>query len=97
MTTTCKEIDLDVTKIIDVGADYGIFLDEWKKLNPESEVIAVEPMSSLANECRRKGFSVVESIAEKVTNLNDFANLVVCFEVLEHVFDPLDFIRVLKK
>jgi SAM-dependent methyltransferase len=97
LTTTCKEIDLDVTKIIDVGAGYGIFLDEWKKLNPKSEVIAVEPMSSLANECRRKGFTVVEAIAEKVTDLNDFADLVVCFEVLEHVFDPLDFIRVLKK
>jgi hypothetical protein len=64
LTTTCKEIDLGVTKIIDVGAGYGIFLDEWKKLNPESEVIAVEPMSSLANECRRKGFSVAEAIAE---------------------------------
>jgi len=97
LTSICKQKDLEVTKMIDVGAGYGIFLDEWRKINPDSEAVAVEPMSSLANECRKKGFFVVEEIAEQVSDLNGFADLVVCFEVLEHVFDPLDFVRVLKK
>ena len=83
--------------MIDVGAGYGIFLDEQRKINPESEAIAVEPMSSQANECLKKGFFVVEEIAEQATDLNDFADLAVCFEVLGHMFDPLDFIRGLKK
>jgi SAM-dependent methyltransferase len=93
----CKELNLEVTKIIDVGAGYGIFLDEWRNISPESEMIAIEPMPSLANECRNKGLIVFEEIAEQVKDLNNFGNLVVCFEVFEHVYDPLNFIQVLKK
>ncbi len=97
LTSLCEDINLKVNKIIDVGAGYGIFLDEWKKINPQSETIAVEPMSSLAAECRKKGIKVIEAIAEKVTDLTNPADIVVCFEVLEHIHKPIEFINVLKK
>lgn len=93
----CSEVGVEVKRIIDIGAGYGIFLDEWMKVFPETDAVAVEPSSSLANECREKGLNVVESIAEKVTGLDGFADLVVCFEVLEHVDDPLVFVRGLKR
>ncbi len=50
----------------------------------------------MAAECRAKGFSVVEEIVENVTGLDKSADLVTCFEVLEHVYDPLSFVRTLK-
>ena len=93
----CKAANLNVSKLIDVGAGYGIFLDEWKKVKPKTELIAIEPSSSLAEECRNKGLIVEESIVEKVRGYDKFADLVVCFEVLEHVDSPFEFISILKK
>ena len=59
----CSDVELNVESLIDVGAGYGVFLDEWRKCNPATELIAVEPSISLAQECRNKGLTVVESIA----------------------------------
>jgi 2-polyprenyl-3-methyl-5-hydroxy-6-metoxy-1,4-benzoquinol methylase len=97
LSLLCLNIGLEVNKIIDVGAGYGVFLDEWRKLYPSSELVAVEPSTPLAEECRKKNINVIESMAEQVSGLDDFADLVVCFEVLEHVYDPLDFIFTLKR
>jgi SAM-dependent methyltransferase len=93
----CKTSNLNVSKLIDVGAGYGIFLDEWRKALPDTELVAIEPSVSLAEECRNKKLSVVESLVENVEGYDDYADLVVCFEVLEHVDSPLEFIKVLKK
>lgn len=92
-----KKIGLKVNNLIDIGAGYGIFLDEWRNVCPDTNMIAVEPSHSLANECRKKNLSVVESMAEQVSGFHNFADLVVCFEVLEHVYKPLDFLKTLKQ
>jgi SAM-dependent methyltransferase len=91
----CSAKAIVVKQLIDVGAGYGIFLDEWRKVNRVTQLLAVEPSASLATECRNKGFEVVEEIAENVSGYNNYADLVVCFEVLEHVYDPLTFVQTL--
>lgn len=93
----CTGVDLEINKIVDIGAGYGIFLQEWLKQYPESEAVAVEPSKSLAEECRSKGLEVIETIAEKAVGLDEAADLVVCFEVLEHVDDPLSFVQNLNR
>lgn len=93
----CSEHGINVGCLIDVGAGYGIFLDEWRNRFPKTEVLAVEPSSSLAKECQSKGFAVVEDIVENVAGHDNSADLVTCFEVLEHVYAPLDFVRVLTR
>lgn len=92
----CDDRGLVVDRLIDVGSGYGIFLDEWRRLFPKVQALAIEPSASLAQECRAKGFSVVENIVENVVGHDASADLVVCFEVLEHVYAPADFVRVLK-
>jgi SAM-dependent methyltransferase len=86
---------IEIKNLIDVGAGYGIFLDEWRSLRPGIEILAVEPSTSLANECRKKGFSVAENIVENLDEYSNSADLVTCFEVLEHVYSPLRFIKAL--
>lgn len=95
LASLCRTKNIFVERLIDVGAGYGIFLDEWRKVNPATQLLAVEPSESLAEECRSKGFEVVEEMAENVSDYNNHADLVVCFEVLEHVYDPLSFIQTL--
>lgn len=92
-----KDIGSKANSIIDVGAGYGIFLDEWKKINPQSELIAIEPSAAMASACRKQGFKTDENIVEDVKDFNEYADLVVCFEVLEHVYDPISFIGHLKR
>ena len=96
LSAICEK-KIEVKRLVDVGAGYGIFLEERKKLFPFVEAVAIEPSQSLAQECRKKGFRVEEAIVERVTGLSDFADLVVCFEVLEHVYDPLRFVESLKE
>ena len=93
----CVEKGIDVERLIDVGAGFGIFLDEWRKCFPQAQFLAIEPSASLAQECRSKSFEVVEGIVENVVGHDNSADLVTCFEVLEHVYDPLSFLEVLKR
>jgi len=93
----CAQRGLGVDRLIDVGAGYGIFLDEWRRRFARANLLAVEPSTSLAKECRTKGFAVVEDIVENVMGHDNSADLVTCFEVLEHVYNPLDFVSVLKR
>lgn len=93
----CREQGIRVDRLVDVGAGYGIFLDEWRTRYPRTELLAVEPSGSLARECRSKGLTVVEDIVEHVTGHEGSADLVTCFEVFEHVHAPLDFVRGLTR
>ena len=93
----CAERGIAVDRLIDVGAGFGIFLEEWRRCFPAVRAVAVEPSATLARTCKAKGFEVVEDIVENVTGHDDSADLVSCFEVLEHVYAPLDFVRVLKR
>jgi 2-polyprenyl-3-methyl-5-hydroxy-6-metoxy-1,4-benzoquinol methylase len=91
----CAERKLTVNRLIDVGAGYGVFLDEWRVKFPATQIVAIEPSASLASECRTKGFQVIEDVVENVTDGRASADLVTCFEVLEHAHDPLAFIQSL--
>jgi len=93
----CSSKNIDVKTIIDVGAGYGIFLEEWGKKEPETKLIGVEPLPDLSEICQSKGIEVISSVVEKVESLEKKADLVVCFEVIEHVHDPLLFVNVIRK
>jgi SAM-dependent methyltransferase len=78
--------------VIDVGAGYGIFLEELKRQAPSVACMAVEPGRKLAEICRSKGFETLEAPVEDAGALAGRGDLVVCFEVLEHVFSALEFV-----
>lgn len=91
----CEDQGIEIKGVVDVGAGYGILLEELRKVWPESSFLAIEPSLSLAKECRNKGFEVIEDVAENVCCYQSSSDLAVCFEVLEHVYDPLAFINSL--
>lgn len=86
-----------VGTLVDVGAGFGILIEEWRKLSPGVRALAIEPSASMAQVCRDKGIDVIEDMIENVLADQIQADLVCCFEVIEHVHDPLSFLGSLFK
>ncbi len=76
-------------RLIDVGAGAGLFLEEFRRLDPLAALGAVEPGAESAAELRRKGFETLEGFAHEASRWAGSADVVTCFEVLEHVGDAV--------
>ncbi len=92
----CHEDGFIPRVVADIGAGWGLLLEEWRRRFPETELIAVEPNPGLAKICRSKNIRVAECFAEEAAGRIGPADLVIALEVIEHVQDPLDFCRSLK-
>jgi len=79
--------------LVDIGAGFGIFLDVMREQGMFQQVIGIEPNPYLAETCRQKGFAIIEKPVEGVAEAEVRADVATCFEVLEHVFDPLGFLQ----
>lgn len=95
----CTQFGVASGTLLEVGAAFGTFCDEVRKLNLFDEIIALEPTRELAATCRERGFQVEERFIEQIDNA-EFADVVAAFEVIEHLFSPKEFLdncfRILK-
>lgn len=88
----CAKDDFQPTTVADVGAGYGILLEELKNLLPEVSIfIAIEPNSEMADICRRKDLIVKPQFVEHAESLHGRIDLAISLEVLEHTYDPFMF------
>jgi len=88
-----KERGVHVTRVCDVGAGHGIFLEELRTLLPSVAYSAIEPDRNMAEICRKKGFSVLEKPLEEADEWHKRFDLVMSSEVIEHVFSPKAYIE----
>ena len=88
----CRRFGIRGGVLLEVGAAFGIFCEEMKRLRIFDEIIALEPTPDLAQTCRNKGFTVKETFIEEIHE-TDFADAVAAFEVVEHLFSPADFLH----
>lgn len=84
--------------LLEVGAGFGTFLEELSVRKVFEHCIAVEPTPELAKTCRSRSLKVLEKPVEQVSasDLSEFggkADVIVSFEVIEHLFEPRTFIR----
>ncbi len=89
----CKARRLQGGILIEVGAGYGTFCEEAGRTGQFSRVIAIEPTPSMAQACRNRGLEVLEQPIEQVDLQRELADVIVSFEVIEHLFSPRDFLR----
>lgn len=81
--------------ICDVGAGYGVFLEELFLKLPQAKMYAIEPNVKAAEICELKGIKTLVSIAQNAQEWNERFDLVISSEVIEHVFSPSHFIQSL--
>jgi SAM-dependent methyltransferase len=72
----------------DVGAGFGLFLEELSKLWPNSRMLAIEPSSEMAEICRSKGLDVAQATIDDLEGYDGRFGLLTAFELLEHLYEP---------
>jgi len=87
-----KSLGYSKPRLLEVGAGFGIFSEEAQKTGYFGEVIAVEPMPYLAEKCKSRGLSVIEKFIEDIEFDRD-VDVIVNFEVIEHLLDPKTFLK----
>ncbi|MBA87536.1 MAG: SAM-dependent methyltransferase [Euryarchaeota archaeon] len=98
VTKICDSEKINVKKLIEVGAGYGLFLEEWRKKNPKVLSSAIEPSPVFAKRMNALGINAEQKMLSEIDfNQNNNFDLVISFEVLEHVFNPKEFISDLFK
>ncbi len=88
-----KGLNFIPKQVCDVGAGHGFVLDELKSFFPRASYYAIEPDAHSCAILRSKEVKVAEGLLGQTDELNSQMDFVTCFEVLEHVFSPLDFAR----
>ncbi len=85
-------VDTDV--LVEVGPGFGTFCEEMSLTGGFNEIIAIEPTPELAESCRKRGIEVIEMPVEEVdASRLPAVSVVASFEAIEHLFDPLEFVR----
>jgi SAM-dependent methyltransferase len=77
----------------DIGAGFGIFLEEMQTVWPGCSLIAIEPSHEMAAICRSKGIEVIEKSLEDVDGLGTRFDLLTAFELFEHLHEPKMFLK----
>lgn len=78
--------------LVDIGSGYGMLLEEARELGGFGTIVGVEPGKNFAVLCRERGFAVINKYAEELKAEDIQADVATCFEVLEHVHSPRQFL-----
>ena len=77
----------------DIGAGFGLFLEELRKYWPVAKLRAIEPSDDMARICESKGIQVLKAMLEDVDSQVHSFDLLTSFELVEHLHDPEEFFR----
>ena len=89
----CKRFSTATRTIAEVGAGFGIFCEEIKKARVFNRILAIEPSPDLARSCRDRGIETLEQPFENVVIEDGSLDVLACFEVIEHLYDPQAFLK----
>lgn len=81
----------------DIGAGFGLFLEELSKIWLSAEMVAIEPSQEMSEICRSKGFEVLSCALENINGWDKKFDLLTSFELFEHLYDPDTFLRKVRE
>lgn len=88
----CSRYQTQTDSLLEVGAGFGTFCSELMSRKVFKRVVGVEPTPGLANSCRERGIEIIEKPIEDIAlSQTELFDVVASFEVIEHLFSPLDF------
>ncbi|HWH14809.1 MAG TPA: class I SAM-dependent methyltransferase, partial [Miltoncostaeaceae bacterium] len=94
ITGHCRALGVPTGTLVEVGPGFGTFAALAATTGAFDRVIAVEPTPQLAAACRDRGVETVEMRVEDAAGHLPAADVVVAFEVIEHLYDPGRFVAM---
>lgn len=88
----CNRHGIRTGTLVEVGPGFGTFASVATESGKFARVIAVEPTPEMAKACRDRGVLVIQKRVEDIGDEFDGADVLVSFEVVEHLFDPSVFL-----
>jgi SAM-dependent methyltransferase len=88
----CQRQGVHPATLLEIGAGFGSFAALARDSGAFSRVVVLEPTPEMAAACRARGLEVIEGRVEDGAPQGLRADLVVAFEVIEHLFDVRDFL-----
>jgi 2-polyprenyl-3-methyl-5-hydroxy-6-metoxy-1,4-benzoquinol methylase len=79
--------------LLEVGPGFGTFASLASESGAFRRVLAIEPTPEMAAACRSRGVQVIEQRVENVGGTIEPVDVLVSFEVIEHLFEPRLFIE----
>lgn len=79
--------------VAEIGAGFGIFLEEMRKISPGNRYIAIEPSREMSDICLRKGLETKMAMFEEIGDMDGRVDLLISFELLEHLVRPEEFFK----
>lgn len=76
----------------DIGAGFGLFLEELRALWSGGRFVAIEPSIEAIDICKKKNLEVKCMPLEEVTDCEGHFDLLTAFELLDHLLDPYGFL-----
>ncbi|MFM1990492.1 MAG: hypothetical protein RJA99_3449 [Pseudomonadota bacterium] len=94
----CRRAGLERPSLVEIGPGFGTFAELASHSGFFGQVSVVERTPSMADACRAKGVAVFEASLEELGAAREgIADAAVCFEVIEHVFRPDEFLTSLRR
>jgi 2-polyprenyl-3-methyl-5-hydroxy-6-metoxy-1,4-benzoquinol methylase len=84
-------------QIADIGAGFGLFLEELKKIKPDYGLTAIEPSNDMVEICRNKKLNVIPLLLEEINPEKYKFDVLTSFELFEHLQDPKYFLEQVLK
>ncbi|MEN9417826.1 MAG: hypothetical protein RI988_1446 [Pseudomonadota bacterium] len=89
----CRRHGVAMGHLVELGPGFGTFAELVQQSGHFAQVTVVERTPEMADSCRRRGLTVHECAVEDLPDDQcGFADVLTCFEVIEHVFAPMAFL-----
>lgn len=88
----CQQFGVPRGTLVEVGPGFGTFASVATESGQFKRVLAIEPTPEMAAACRDRGVAVIQRRIEEVSEEINGADVLVAFEVIEHLFEPRRFI-----
>lgn len=89
----CQRHAISHGVLVEVGAGFGTFASLATESGKFEKVVAVEPTPEMARACQDRNVAVINKRIEDITDEIEFADVVVAFETIEHLFEPRQFLN----